>query len=427
MGVHMDPRRVRGIAAVRADGSSPAAIIAQLQTAFEEFKAENDARLKDLTKGQEDVVRNEKVDRINASIGELETSLAETNRMLAAMRVGGAGGVDLDPAKAEHAQAFDRWFRRGREPEAGMRELEVKAKLATDSDPDGGYVVPEQMASTIDRVLGTVSAMRSAASVMTISAPVYKKLVSVGGAASGWVGERQSRPETATPTLRELVFNLMELYANPAATQTALDDGAVDLAAWLADEVAIEFAEQEGAAFITGDGHNKPRGILSYDFVANASWEWGKVGYTPSGVAAALTNASNNGTDALITLYHSLKAGLRPGAVFMMNDITAGVVRTFKDGQGAYLYAPPNAESEMPTLFRKPVMIDENMPSVAADAFPIVFGNLTRGYLIVEKQGVRVLRDPFTNKPNVHFYTTKRVGGGISHFQAVKALKVATS
>lgn len=420
------PRKARGIVAVRADASgNPTEILNDLKKTFEAFKTEHTEELDAIKKGQADVVKSEKVDRINSDITKLQKSLDDVNQTVAALRVGGSGDLP-DPAVKEHAQAFNKWFRKGdRAIDANLHDLEVKAALSTDSDPDGGYLVPEEMSDTIDRVVGTVSAMRELATVLPIGTDTYKKLVNMGGAGSGWVGEKDSRPETDTPTLRELIFNTQELYANPATTQKALDDARLDIAAWLANEVAIEFAEQEGAAFISGDGVNKPRGILGYDTVANASYSWGKVGFVKSGVATALTDGSNNGSDALISLYYALKQQYRNGAQWLMADSVMETVRKFKDGDGNYLWSPATASGEVPTFLGKPVRTDDNMDAVAAGKFPIAFGNFQRAYLIIDRFGTRVLRDPYTNKPYVHFYTTKRVGGGIQNFEALKLLKVS--
>lgn len=422
----MNPQKLRGVVAVRADASDPTKILAQMKKAFEEFKAEREEELKGIRAKFDDVVQKEKVERINSEITNLQKALDEANAAIAALKVGGGGGSPGDPAKAEHAQAFETWFRKGdRAVDADIRDLEVKAGLTTQSDPDGGYLVPEEMASGIERVVGTVSVMRQLSTVMQISTDTYKKLVSMGGAGSGWVGEKDARSETSTPSLRELVFTLMELYANPAATQRALDDARMNIETWLANEIAIEFAEQEGAAFITGDGVNRPRGLLSYPTVANSSYAWGKVGFVKSGVAGGLTDANNNGADAMIDLYGALKQQYRTGASWLMSDQTMMVVRKFKDGDGTYLWAPPTTPGEVPSFIGKPIYTDDNMPAVAANAFPIAFGNFKRAYLILDRFGIRVLRDPFTNKPNVHFYTTKRVGGGVQNFEAYKLLKVA--
>lgn len=422
----LNPRARGLVGGVRADAGDALAVFNELKATFETFKAERDKELAEIKAGMADVVQTEKVDRINAELTTLSASLDEVNAAIAAMRVGGNGAETANPAMADYNRAFNAWFRRGR-GEDELRDLGVRAALSTDSDPDGGYTVPEQMESTVDRILGTVSTMRSLARVITVSTGTYKKLVSQGGSTSGWVGEREARTETTAPNLSALEFPVMELYANPAATQTMLDDSAVDIAQWLADEVAIEFAEEEGAAFITGDGVNKPRGITKYTTVADASWAWGKIGFKTSGVAAALSDATNNGGDALIDLAYSLKQGYRQNARWLMNKTTLSVVRKFKTigDTEQYLWQPGIAAGEPATILGYPVSDDDNMPDVAANAFPIAFGDFNRGYLIVDRTGVRVLRDPFTNKPYVHFYTTKRVGGGVQNFQAIKLMKVA--
>lgn len=423
----MTKPRIRGAVRVRAETGDANAIVTELNKAFAAFKTEHQEELKGINAKFADVVQAEKVERINTEIGKLQTALDDTNAQLAAARLGGASDGQVPSAEArDHARAFNKFFRRG--TEEGLRELEMKAALRTDSDPDGGYVVPDQMEQTIDRVLGSVSAMRSIASVMSVSAASYKKLVNQGGAGAGWVGERQARPETATPTLAELSFPAMEIYANPAATQTLLDDARVDIAAWLAEEVSTAFAEAEGAAFISGDGVNQPRGLLSYDTVANASQSWGKIGYTASGVAAALTDSSHNGVDALIDLIYSIKQGYRQNARFLMNKSLQATVRKLKSKtEELYLWQPPVQAGQPATLLGYPITDDDNMPDIGAGAFPVAFGDFRRGYLVVDRFGVRVMRDPYTNKPYVHFYTTKRVGGGVQNFEAIKLLKIAAS
>lgn len=415
-------QRIRGIIRARADAPDINATIAELNRTFAAFREQNDRRLADLESGREDVVTNEHVDRINASVTELTQAVEAQQETINALRIGGGSGNAPSAEAREHTQAFNTWFRRGVN-ESALSDLQVRAGLTTQNDPDGGYLVPEEMDRTISRVLGTVSAMRGLARVVMVSAQEYAALVSQGGTNSGWVGEEDARPETDTPTLSKIVVNSGEIYANPAATQRSLDDAFFDVAAWLAEEVSIEFAEAEGAAFISGNGINKPKGILSYDTVANASYAWGKLGFVVTGGAAAF--ASSNPADALFDLYYSLKAGYRNGAGFLTSDAVLGTIRKFKDGQGNYLWAPPTAD--MPaSIIGKPVYTDDNMPALGANEFPVAFGNFQRGYMIADRLGVRVLRDPFTNKPNVHFYTTKRVGGAVTNYEAIKLLKCST-
>lgn len=410
------PRAVCGI--VRADAEDPKALIGQLNTAFEEFKKTNDAALK--AKAEDATVKS-KLEALEADITKVTGALEKAQSDLAAAQLGGPAGEKISPEAKEHATAFNGWFRKGREPDAGMRELEVKATLTTQSDPDGGYLVPEQMEGAIDRVLGTVSAIRGISRVINISGQTYKKLVNQGGASSGWVGEQEDREETSTPVLREIAVHAHELYAQPGATQTALDDSIFNIEQWLADEVSIEFAEQEGEAFVVGNGVKQPRGFLSYNNVANDGYSWGNIGFVATGAAAAFH--ADTPADAVIDLYYSLKSGYRQGAQFVTSDKVLGTIRKMKDGDANYLWSPPTAAGEVPTILQKPVITDDNMPALGANAFPLAFGNFQRAYLIVDRQGVRVLRDPFTAKPNVLFYTTKRVGGGVVNFEALKLLK----
>jgi len=414
------PHALLGV--VRADAGDPASILASLHTAFEGFKAESDARIKALESGKSiDPLATDKIERMNTDISALTKALDDVNAAIAAGRLGGGAGDGLSAEQRAHTQAFDKFFRKG--VDAGLSDLEVNAKLTTQSDPDGGYLVPTEIEKQIDRVLGTVSVMRQLATVMPIGVAEYKKIVNTGGTVAGWAGEEDARPETATPKLKQLLFSAMELYANPFTTQTMLDDGIVDIAAWLSDEVNVAFAEQEGAAFVAGDGQKKPRGLFAYDNVDNTSYAWGSVGFVKSGHATAF--ASTAPADALIALYHALKQGYRNGASWLMSDATLLGVRQMKDGQGNYLWAAPSDKEGPATILGKPVNTDDNAPVIGAGAFPIAFADFKRAYLIVDRMGVRILRDPYSNKPYVSFYTTKRVGGGIANFEAVKLLKIS--
>jgi HK97 family phage major capsid protein len=418
----LNPHRVRGLVAVRADASDATKIFAELKTAVEAMKAEHEKEIADIKKGLGDVVQSEKVDRINADIGKLQKALDETNAILAAARIGGDGKAE-NPDKKAHATAFDQFFRKG--VEAGLRDLEVKAALRSNSDPDGGYVVPEQMEAGINELLRTTSTVRALAQVLPVSSALYKKLINRQGASAGWVGETASRPETNTPTLSALEFPVFELYANPATTQTLLDDAAISIEDWLASEVNGEFADQEGDAFVNGNGVNKPRGLLSYTNVANASYAWGSIGYIASGAAADF--ASSNPGDKFIDLAYALKAGYRQNARWLMNDLTQAKIRKFKTGTGDYIWQPGLQANQPSTLLGYAVSSDDNMPDVNTDTYAVAFGDFKRAYLIIDRVGIRVLRDPFTNKPYVHFYTTKRVGGGVQNFEALKLMKIAAS
>ena len=396
--------------------------IQALGKAFDAFKAENDARLKEIEKkGAADPLLTEKVDKINADIAQISALKKQLETLETAVAQGqfpGGGKNELDRVKAQHKDAFAKFFRKG--AEGGLRDLEVQAGLSTLSDPDGGFLVPEDYEQAIDRVALSVSAMRRLATVRTIGTDTFKKLVNQGGASAGWVGEKGARAETNTPTLTEIAINTKEIYAMPAATQTLLDDSRVDIAGWLADEVSIEFSEQESEAFINGNGVEQPKGIAAYAMAANSSYVWGKVGYITSGNTSLV-----NDLDKLIDLQHALKPVYRNGAAWLMNDATLATIRKMKDGDGNYIWVPGLKDGAPDTLLGKPVEIDDNVDDIAANKYPIFFANFKRAYLIIDRQGVRVLRDPYTSKPYVLFYTTKRVGGGIVMYEAIKALKVS--
>lgn len=397
-------------------------LIESLGKTFETFKAENDARIKQIeAKGQADPVLAEKVEKINADLGQMaamKKQLEAIETAVARQQYSGGGTVRTKESE-NRMKAFSQLMRRGAD---SIKDLEIQAAASTLSDPDGGFTVPEEVDQAIDRVAMTVSAMRRICTVRGISTDTYKKLVNQGGATSGWVAEKGTRAETDTPTLKEIAINTKEIYSMPAATQALLDDSRVDIGAWLADEVSIEFNEEEASAFITGNGVEKPKGIAAYSMITNASYSWGKVGYVAGGHASLI-----NDMDKLIDLQHALKAVYRNGAVWLMNDATLGTVRKFKDGDGNYIWRPGLLEGSPDTLLGKPVEIDDNVANIGAGAYPIFFGNFKRAYLIIDRLGTRVLRDPYTSKPYVLFYTTKRVGGGIVMYEAIKAFKVATT
>jgi HK97 family phage major capsid protein len=306
----------------------------------------------------------------------------------------------------------------------GLRQIETKA-MSVGSNADGGYLVPVELEHAINQRVMAISPIRSIASVREISGNVYKKPFMTAGPATGWVGETDARTQTTSATFDALSFPAMELYAMPAATATLLDDSAVDLDQWIASEVELVLAMQEGAAFVAGDGVNKPKGFLSYTTMANASWSWGNLGYIASGAAGAF--AASNPSDVLIDLIYSLKAGYRQNGSFVMNRKTQATIRKFKDSTGAYLWQPPAQAGGRATLMTFPLVEAEDMPDIAANALALAFGDFQRGYLIVDRVGVRVLRDPYSAKPYVLFYTTKRVGGGVQDFEAIKLLKMAVS
>ena len=389
--------------------------------AFEAFKDANDRRLGEIEqKLTADVVTRDKVDRINRAMDEHKRVLDQIVLRKARPPLGDAGGASIEAS--EHKAAFDGYIRRG--DEAALRALEAKA-MSAGSGSDGGYLVPPETDSEIGRRLTSVSPIRSLATVRRVSSAVLKKPFATAGLASGWVAETAARPQTTTPQLAELSFPTMELYAMPAATQALLDDAAVDIEAWIAGEVDVVFAEQEGTAFVTGDGVNKPKGFLAYTAVADGSWSWGNLGYIATGAAGAF--ASSGPSDVLVDTIYALKAGHRQNASFVMNRKTQGAIRKFKDADGNYLWHPPAGVGQPASLMGFPIAEAEDMPDVAANALAIAFGDFRAGYLVVDRAGVRILRDPYSAKPYVLFYTTKRVGGGVQNFEAIKLVKFAAS
>ncbi len=387
----------------------------EFMTTFETFKETNDEKLAQLeTRLGADVVTSEKVERLSHALDEQKRVVDNLALKKARPMLGREGRV----MPSEHKNAFDAYMRSG--DDRGLRALDTKA-MSYGSGQDGGYLVPAETETEIGKRLAALSPIRSIASVRQVSSAVLKKPFSVTGPAVGWVGETAARPQTDTATLAELQFPTMELYAMPAATASLLEDTVVDLDQWISSEVEAAFAEQEGKAFITGDGTAKPKGFLSYPTVAETAWVWGKIGYTPTGVAGALPASSPS--DILIDTVYSLKAGYRQNANWVMNRKTQGAIRKLKDADGNYLWQPPAAVGQRAMLMGFPLLEAEDMPDIGEDATPIAFGDFGRGYLVVDRTGVRVLRDPYSAKPYVLFYTTKRVGGGVQDFDAIKLLK----
>jgi HK97 family phage major capsid protein len=391
--------------------------------AFEEFKATNDARLAELVKGTADPLIEEKTSRINEALNKFGDQLkaieAKANRP-------GAGASDLTAEQKEHKAAFGSWMRKG-VGESELSALEAKALNITTA-ADGGYAVPEELDRDIVKKLVDISPMRQVATVRTIGSAGYRKLASVGGTSSGWVGEADARPATNTPKLAEIVPTMGELYANPQATQVMLDDAFFDAENWLAAEVAEEFARAEGAAFISGNGTNRPTGFLTGAPVSTAddARAWGVLQYVASGTSAALPAAATY-ADKYIDIVTSLKAGYRTGAVWMCSKTILGELRKVKTSDNAYLWQPSLQAGTPGSFLGYPVVEAEDMPAVGASTFPLAFGNFGTGYLIVDRMGTRILRDPYSNKPYVGFYSTKRVGGIVQNSEAIKLLKCAAS
>lgn len=393
----------------------------EFMTSFEAFKEANDERLAEIeTRMGADVVTSDKVERIGKALDEQKRVIDRL--VLKRARPPLARDGESAAVQLEQKEAFETYMRTG--DDRALKALEAKA-MSYGSGQDGGYLVPGETEREIGRRLALISPIRSIASVRQVSSAVLKKPFAISGPAVGWVGETAARPQTNSPTLDELQFPTAELYAMPAATPSLLEDSVVDLDRWIAAEIETAFAEQEGAAFVSGDGSSKPEGFLHHTQVAEASWAWDKIGYVATGVDGGWP--ASNPADILIDTVYALKAGYRQNANWVMNRKTQAAIRKLKDGDGNYVWQPPAAPGSRAMLMGFPVVEAEDMPDIGSDKTPIAFGDFARGYLVVDRTGVRILRDPYSAKPYVLFYTTKRVGGGVQDFDAIKLLKFGES
>ena len=352
------------------------------------------------------------------AVAALTDQVAELRGRVDAQAVA-AARPPLSGAKSMQKSPFvDDYLRKG------VAGVEMKAMSGT-TEAGGGFAVPEEIDAAIDRTLVAISPIRAIANVVKVGTAGYRKLVTTGGTPSGWVSEVAGRPETDTPDFAEIAPPMGELYANPAASQAMLDDAAFDVEAWLASEIATEFARAEGAAFVGGNGVNKPRGFLSAPTSAagDATRPFGTLQFVASGAAGGF--AASNPQDRLIDLVQALRPPYRQGASFVMNSSTAARIRKFKTSDGAFLWQPGLQAGQPDTLLGYPLVEAEDMPDIAADALAIAFGNFRAGYLIAERTETQILRDPFTNKPFVHFYATKRIGGQVANSEAIKLMRFA--
>ena len=323
-----------------------------------------------------------------------------------------------------HKKAFGAYLRSG--DDDGLRGLVLEGKaMSTAVAADGGYLVDPQTADTIRSMLVSTSSLRAISNVVQVEATSFDVLIDRSEVGSGWATEAAATSETATPTIERISIKLHELAAMPKASQRLLDDSAFDVEGWLAGKIATRFIRAEAAAFINGDGVDKPKGILLPAKVANASWTWGNLGYIATGAAADF--AATNAVDCIISLVYALGADYRANATFIMNSKTAGAVRKMKDADGRFMWSDGLAASEPARLMGYAVQICEDMPDIAANAYAMAFGDFSAGYTIAERPDLRILRDPFSAKPNVLFYASKRVGGDVTDFAAIKLLKIAVS
>lgn len=321
---------------------------------------------------------------------------------------------------APHQKAMNAYIRNG--DDDGLRGLELESKaLSSAVNSDGGYLVDPQTSDRVKSVLNATASIRAIASVVQVEATSYDVLVDHADVGAGWATESSSVGETSTPQIDRITIPLHELSALPKASQRLLDDSAFDIEAWLAGRIADKFSRAEASAFIHGDGVDKPKGVLAHNMVDNDAWIWGNLGYVPTGVDGEVT------ADSVVDLVYALGAQYRSNASFVMSSKTAGRVRKLKDLDGRFLWSDGLALGEPARLMGYPVLVAEDMPDVAMNSYSVAFGDFAAGYTVAERPDLRILRDPFSAKPHVLFYATKRVGGDVSDFAAIKLLKFGTA
>jgi HK97 family phage major capsid protein len=323
-----------------------------------------------------------------------------------------------------HKKAMAAYLRSG--DDDGLRGLVLEGKAMSGAvNADGGFLLNPQMAEKINSMLGSTTSLRALANVVQIDATSYDVIIDNSDPGSAWQSEIAAVAESSTPSINRISIKLNDLSAMPKISQRLLDDASFDVEGWIAERIATRFVRAEASAFVNGTGVDQPKGFLLPNKVANASWTWGNLGYIPTGAAADF--ASTNPIDCLVTLIYSLAADYRANATFVMNSKTAGAVRKIKDSTGRFMWNDSMAAGQPATLMGYRVVILEDMPDIGSNTYPIAFGDFNAGYTIAERPDLRILRDPFSAKPNVLFYASKRVGGDITDYAAIKLLKVAVS
>ncbi|MEC9346075.1 MAG: phage major capsid protein [Pseudomonadota bacterium] len=449
----------------------------RLGRAFDQFKAANDERLAEIEKrGTASAETDAKVDRINAAVTEAQATLAEMGKTVddvaaaqARMAIGGRAGKGEEsdrlevnarafynslPAQAEgrtmlpaafghdhinlygeYRKHFPQLLRRGGR-DGDKLPVAVQAAMRVGSDPEGGYLVPTEMLEVVQKRIFETSPIRSEATVISISGPEVEFPVDVNDlAATTWADEITSPTETTTPNVGTQKITTHIQQAEPKLTQQLLDDAAIDVEAWLMGKVADKMARTEATAFVTGNGAMRPRGFASYGTnsvtTADASRSWGVLQYVPSGAAGGWPAYSGTAADdpsALIDIIAKMNPAYLPGAIWAMNRLTAASIRKLRDADGRYLVSYELAGAAMGfTLHGFPIRDFEDMANISSDSYSIVFGNFRQAYMIVDRQGMTVLRDPYTAKPFVKFFTTKRVGGDVVNYDALKLIKFSAS
>jgi HK97 family phage major capsid protein len=395
-----------------------------LARTFEEYKSVNDQRLTELERrGSSDILLTEKLDRMDKSITRLQDDVSGVKTAL--RRPGKGATHTVEEGNGEYKQAFMRYITKGFDQDLGA--LQGKALEVIDN-AEGGYSVPPELSSRIITRQFDTTPMRQLATVMTISTEAVEMLRDTNEPVAQWVSETGTRSDTADSTIGRIRIPVYELYAQPKATQKLLDDSFINVEEWLVNKVADKFSRAENAAFVAGDGVTQPRGFTNFSAVTtdDNSRAWGVLQYVPTGASGAF--ASSNPADCLFDLMHKLRAGYHPKAAWIMPRAVADLIRKFKENTtSAYIWQPGLQVGQPATLLGFPVYLGEDMPAVAAGSFSVAFGNFEEGYTIVDRIGLRVLRDPYTSAPFVKFRCTKRTGGDVVNFEAIKLLSFSST
>lgn len=437
-------------------------LVDELNKAFEDFKKSNDERLKQIeNNGKADPLLQEKVDKANQSITDIESKIEELqkeqdridNLELQVNRagLGGAGGTDkelqneakqffsqmkgrpVDDSEVDteayntYKQAFDKYLRYGER----AVNTEIRNALSVGSDPDGGQWVPASTTNRIIQRLFETSPVRDVANVITIGSDRFEIPKDVNEATSGgWVGETDTRSSTGTPEVGLQEIPVHEQYAMPEITQKLVDDAGIDIEGWLSNKISDILVRTENTAFVSGDGIMKPRGFMDYSGSASTNEDnnrsWGVLQYVKSGNSSGFPSAGSGSANPLIEMVNKIKSPLRGGSVWAMNRFTKAEIRKLRDSNDNYYLIPDLSGSGADMLLGFPIKEFDDMADVGSGNFPVAFGNFNQGYQIVDRIGIRVLRDPYTNKPYIRYYTTKRVGADVTGFDSIKLLKIAS-
>ena len=332
----------------------------------------------------------------------------------------GGGSHDDETKLAAERKALATFARTG-------NDAEFKT-LQAGSQPDGGYMVHSALSTQMTKRIFDQSPMRRLCRIETIGAgDAFEEPVDVDEAGATWVGENSARPATTTAQLKLRRTPVEEIYSLQPVTQRLLDDADWDVGAWIEGKVADKFARTEGVAFNSGNGIAKPRGFMTYDVdtAVDITRDWTKLQYVVSGSASAIADV-DGGANGIKDLYWALRAQHRANATWVMASATANALDKLKDNNKDYIWRPGMTAGAPPSRLGRPVQFDENMPAISSNTFPVAFGDWKAGYIIVDKPGIKWLRDPFTSKPNVLFYAYMRVGGGVANFDAIKLLKISS-